>query len=564
MTTVKSPSSSASVTTPLLKPSESKNDGAGSSTQKSSKFSGSSVLDGLRSVFTGSGKSASVPPRSSSMVVTQPKRFGDGSVRPDALVAKRHSSAVIHSAKTGEALMDGNHFDVPGFVMSSGLDAHSDSHMHPTNYVQRGLNPEQLLKMMDDIGVRNTTLMPIPTSLLQAKLPGDDGATTALNPHEISEQIGGGEHAHHCGPLEFYYVPKKIEDRVLAGRTSEELASRPKLDIDDFRKDPGLIKEIVDASILYVDTAVNTDLATAIKNSGMSEAQRSRLDPMITGLHLGDPRVSDRLLHELYKTKGTFTGIGEITVHKELVEDMFAGGRLQASTQTPRMEPLTKLMEVAGVIGTPVVLHCDIDNLHDQIEEFNSKGKGKASEPRPPANLEGLRKMFSDPRVQDTKIVWAHGGGLGRFVQQGEGHLDALEKLLADCPNLNLDISWSEVAKQIGKDDQSLTAWRGFIEKHSERICFGSDTLAPKETGTWEATKKMYDEGLFQGMSAKAKHDVLNGTYDRVFVASRKQVRDFEKNVLTKDFIETRVTNNGGDPVTAQTLKDLKAAAATV
>ncbi len=102
-------------------------------------------------------------------------------------------------------------------------------------------------------------------------------------------------------------MPKSIEDRVLADPARENSASRPKLDIDDFRKNPGLIKEIVSASLLYVDTAVNTDLATAIKNSGISEADRSRLDPMVTGLHLGDPRVADRLLHELYKTKGTFT-----------------------------------------------------------------------------------------------------------------------------------------------------------------------------------------------------------------------------------------------------------------
>lgn len=505
------------------------------------------------------GKTSSVPSAGNSATVAPPQRFSDGSVRPDSLVAKRHGAAVLHNAKTGEPITTGNHFEVATYAMSSGLDAHSDSHMHPTNYVQRGLNPQQLLKMMDDIGVRNTTLMPIPTSLLQAKLPGADGATTAVNPHEISDQLGGSEHAHHCGPLEFYYVPMKIEDSVLAGRTSEELASRPKLDIDDFRKNPDLIKQIVDASLLYVDTAVNTDIATAIKNSGMSEAQRSRLDPMITGLHLGDPRVSDRLLHELYKTKGTFTGIGEITVHKELVEDMFAGGDLQASTKTGRMEPLTRLLEVAGVVGMPVVLHCDIDNLHDQVADFNGKGKSTAS--REPANLEGLRKMFTDPRLKDTQIVWAHGGGLGRFVQQGEDHIGKLTQLLKDCPNLHLDISWSDVAKQIGKDDQSLVAWRGFIQDHSTRICFGSDTLAPKETGTWEATKKMYDDGLFQGMSTEAKHNVLNGTYDRIFVASRKNVREFEQNVLTKEFMETHVTQVDGDPVTAQTLKDLKAEA---
>ncbi|WP_152034614.1 hypothetical protein [Paracidovorax avenae] len=561
-TTTKS-SASTSAATPLLAKPQGSAPGEAAA-PKSSRSHASGVLDNLRRLVGGGGAGSShaAAPRSNSIVVASPKRFSDGSVRPDMLVADRKAGPTVFSA-SGEPIASANTFDVARFSMP-GAEAHSDSHMHPTNYVQRGLNPQQLLKMMDEIGVRNTTLMPIPTSLLQAKLPGPGNATTAVNPHEISELLGGSSHAHHCGPLEFYYVPKSIEDRVLADPARENSASRPKLDIDDFRKNPGLIQEIVSASLLYVDTAVNTDLATAIKNSGISEADRSRLDPMVTGLHLGDPRVGDRLLHELYKTKGTFTGIGEITVHKELVEDMFAGGSLQASTQTPRMEPLTHLMQVAGIVGMPVVLHCDIDNLHDQVHDFNEargKGKGKETEAREPANLDGLRKMFTDPRVQDTKIVWAHGGGLGRFVQEGAGHLDKLKQLLADCPNLNLDISWSEVAKQIGKNPESVKQWQGFIQDHSHRICFGSDTLAPKANANWNETKRMYDDGLFKGMTPEAKHNVLNGTYERVFTQSRKDVRWFEQNVLTKDFVESHVTNNGGDAVSAATLMRAKARA---
>lgn len=505
-----------------------------------------------------SGSKETVAPRISKILVGE-RRFNDGSVRPDISVADRLQTTDDEAPlrkQDGTPIVTGNHFGLPRYEMLNGVEPHTDSHMHPTNYVQRGLQPKQLLGMMDAIGLRNTTLMPIPTSLLQAKLPGPDGAVMTVNPDQLSQELGGSEHEHHCGPLEFYYVPKHIETRVLADPARENSENRPKLDFADFKKQPGLIKEIVSAAQLYVDTAVNTDLAAAINAAGLTKAERSRFDPMITGLHLGDPRVADRLLHELYKSKGTFTGIGEITVHKELVEDMFAGGGLQASTKTGRMGPLTHLMQMAGIIGMPVVLHCDIDNLHDQIAD---NGKGKVV--REPANFEGLRKMFADPRLKDTKLIWAHGGGLGRFVQQGAGHLDAMEKLLHDCPNLNLDISWTEVAKQIGKDTDSLEAWRGFIEKNSTRICFGSDTLSPGNNDTWAATKKMYDEGLFRGMKPEARHDVLNGTYEKLIVDSRKDVRWFEQKVLTKEFIDNNVTNNGGDAVQAQTLIDAKAAA---
>ncbi len=240
---------------------------------------------------------------------------------------------------------------------------------------------------------------------------------------------------------------------------------------------------------------------------------------------------------------------------------MFAGGSLQASTQTPRMEPLTHLMQVAGIIGMPVVLHCDIDNLHDQVHEFNEargKGKGKQAERASRPTWTACARCSPTRAWQDTKTSGAHGGGLGRFVQEGAGHLDKLKQLLADCPNLNLDISWSEVAKQIGKNPESIKQWQGFIQDHSHRICFGSDTLAPKANTNWNETKRMYDDGLFKGMTPEAKHNVLNGTYERVFTQSRKDVRWFEQNVLTKDFVESHVTNNGGDAVSAATLMRAK------
>ncbi|MCI3208105.1 MULTISPECIES: amidohydrolase family protein [Pandoraea] len=505
-------------------------------------------LAGLKKRLT-SGLSSSAKSAGPRQIVLPQKKFGDGSVRPDRLVA----TALPASGMTlpdGTAVK-GNHFGPPQFVMPNamGNEPHTDSHMHPTNYVQQGLMPRQMLTMMDEIGIRSTTMMKIPTSLQilednrQAINPSAfvrEGGTSAVGGHDH-----GSDALHDCG-LESYYVPKDIQAREMARNGGKPLS------IDDFKKNPGLIDEIVQRGELYLDTAVNSHLASEIAKAGLTDAERSRLDPMITGMNLGDLRGGTKLLTELYHNKGTFTGIGEITVHKELVEDMYAGQRGQSNTQNRGngLKGLTNLLEMAGVVGMPVVLHCDIDNLHAQIAD----AQHEHAPDRAPANFEGLRQLFSDPRLKDTNIIWAHGGGLGRFVQQGKQHLDLLTDLLAKCPNVFIDISWSEVAKQIN-NPETKAAWVEFLEKNSTRICFGSDTLAPASTEKWNETKKMYTEVLGQ-LSPQARENILNHTYENVISGSRAKVRDFEEKVLTPAFYEKHLINpNAEQPLSAATVR---------
>lgn len=459
------------------------------------------------------------------------KEFPDGSVRPDRLMATRLDASPIGHAK---ARFKGNHYGYPAYEMAgtpAGREPHTDSHMHDTNYVQRGVNMKRKLKMMNELGVRTSTSMPIPTSLIS--MPN---GRQAVNRYAAAQAAGDGAHgaAHHCGPLESYYVPLGL---------AEELGHE--LTMDDFKRDPELLNRIVNVGELYVDTAVNSHLAASIRNAGLTDAERSRIDPMLTGFHLGDPRISDKFLKELAMNPGMFTGIGEITVNKELVQLMFAGEIQQTAAtgegpgQGDALLPLIGLMQTAGIVGAPVVLHCDIDDLKLQIED--SKGK-RTGAPREPAHFEGLKAMFNDDRVKDTKVVWAHGGGLGRFVQQGDGHLEKLEGLLETCPNLYLDISWSEVAKQLTKPEHEAQ-WVAFLEKNSHRVCFGSDTLAPVDSDQWGATKEMYAT-LFAKLSPQAKENILNHTYENVFVGSRDQVRWFEQNVLTPEFQAEHLDNS--------------------
>lgn len=472
------------------------------------------------------------------------RRFSDGSVRPDRLIAP----ALTHSGITHSSgrPVRGNHFSLPQFIMKNSMsnEAHTDSHMHLTNYVQQGLTLERVLDMMDEIGIRSSTLMPIPTSLQVI-----NGGRSAIDLLALARDTAGEtsistelEAFQDCG-LESYYVPKDIQEREMRHNGGKPLS------IADFRKTPGLIKEIVQRGELYLDTSVNSHLASQIRLAGLSAAQRSRLDPMVTGINLGDLRGGTKLLTELYHNKGVFTGIGEITVHKEIVEQMYAGQRGQANVHS-RSDGLVNLLEMAGVVGMPAVLHCDIDNLHEQI----ARARRPAERDDTPVNLNGLRQIFTNPRLKDTAIIWAHGGGLGRFVLQGPNHLALLSTLLRECPNLYLDISWSEVAKQINCPGVK-TDWAHFLERNSTHICFGSDTLAPGTTKQWNETKSIYAD-IFSRLSPAAKGNILNHTYEHVIVGARAKVRQFESKILTAAFYEKYLINpHAEQPLSAYTVR---------
>lgn len=496
------------------------------------------------------------------------QRFPDGSRRPSFSEYEQRQVPREEAGPNGTPPRQRNTWALTnhGMLNRAGApiaDPHCDSHMHPTDYVQHGLMPKQVIEMMDELGVRNTTLMPIPTSLQVVKVPkgpeGDNVEATIITTSTRPSGSGPNpckDHNHHCS-AQSYYIPRALEDRL----TSEKGG---RLTVEDMRKNPKLVQEIVDHSILYVDTAVNAHLhqhiQQSLKRGHISQADRSRFDPMLTGFNLSDIRSGEKLLAELSNHPGTFTGIGEITVHKELVQDMYADQKGQSSTlKSEGLEGLKNLLEMAGVLGMPVVLHCDIDDLKQQLSsppDFDG----------PPAHFDGLMKLFKDERLKDSKIVWAHGGGLGRFVMEKSQHLDLLTKVMDECPNVKLDISWSAVAEQINKSGTRFANrannWVNFIETHSKRICFGSDTLAPQKAEGWGQTKRMYQD-LLSRLSPDAKNDVLNLTYEQTFVNARANLRQLEETVLTTDAFKDRLMSStlAENPVSAQEMRDLIATA---
>jgi hypothetical protein len=377
---------------------------------------------------------------------------------------------------------------------------YSDSHFHPTSYIQEGRGAAELVADMDQLRIRYATMMPIPTNVLSSQ------------PDASWRPLAG---QHHCGPA--YYLPP----RLLASRTLAD----------------GDVAEACQATELYMNTGV--DATTALRYRQLPAHQRKRLDPMITGLHIGDMHSSTYLLQKLHEYPGVFTGVGEITVHKEIVEQLFAGKR--HANLEDNVAPLCKLLETCGGIGMPVVLHCDIGSPAAQAGDA-------------PAYWAGLQRLFTNPAVNATTIVWAHAGGLGRFVDAPDGHVAALRGMLADrrYAHVQIDLSWLVVADKLVGSSTAMAQWVALIEAFPTRFLYGSDALAPRDAASWDQTYAKY-QALLPQLSPGCRALVCQGNYKRVFVAARASVRAFERYMLPQIIadLQKRATADGSGPATA-------------
>lgn len=471
------------------------------------------ALGSIKSAFSRESKGArneglSMPQRSEArdgaVEMAATKRFPDGSTR-----TLRFRAPLQQSALESPSNVETNSYQFPELIGRNGKPSWSDSHFHPTNYVQQGMSPEQMLKMMDEAGVHRSVLMPIPTD---------------------AAPCGNPDHNHI--PPESYYVP-----------SSDTNITRPEM------MDGGLAR-LSKKAHLILNQQVDADTALFMNMAKLSDAQRDRLDPMITGLHLGSPLSAQALLFKLAHHKGMFTGVGEVTIHKELVENQYEGAR-QANL-TDNIQSFKNIVATAGVAGLPVVLHCDVDSLDNQRTRSE---QGQALDA--PAHFENLRKLFKSPEVKDTTLIWAHFGGIGRFVAKPKDHANNLRRVLEDpdMKHVNIDISWSRVAGQIvnqqgedgnflldakGKqipDKESIEAFAGLIRDFPTRFVFGSDALNPRETGTWTQTAELY-KPLFAKLDQPTMDALSTGNYDRLITAARPKVRAFETYALTDEFMQ--------------------------
>ncbi len=263
-----------------------------------------------------------------------------------------------------------------------------------------------------------------------------------------------------------------------------------------------------------------TDAHIAMQYKSLTNEQKARLDPMITGFNPSDMYGADHIERVLRTFPGVFTGIGEFSIHKEFVSSKVAGE--VASLTNPALD---RILDFAGEVGLVVILHNDVN-----FPMANDETK--------PVYLDQMLDLLK--RHPGTTIIWAH-VGLGRIVRPfrygatpaGErlpSQVEVLEDMLQDpaLAHVYYDLSWDEVAKYIVASEESLENTARVINKYPDRFLFGTDVVAPPNEERYLAVYYMY-QPLWDVLTPEAREKVTKGNYIRLFDAARKKVRAWEK-----------------------------------
>lgn len=224
------------------------------------------------------------------------------------------------------------------------------------------------------------------------------------------------------------------------------------------------------------------DAQLALDYLELADYDQIRIDPMITGFDPMDNYAVQHIKRVLLNFPGVFSGIGEFTVHKEIVSDKIGADSIKsiAGEQTPPdvidggklslySPALERVLNFAGETGLIAVLHSDL-----YPAKVSYDGKQAEVLPADPY-LAGMKHLCA--ATPNTTLIWAH-TGLGRFVKPPSDHLDKVAEILEACPNWSVDISWDLVQAYIVSPEAGMPSseqWQDFIRRYADRVLWGSD-----------------------------------------------------------------------------------------
>ena len=260
-----------------------------------------------------------------------------------------------------------------------------------------------------------------------------------------------------------------------------------------------------------------TDAYIATLYRGLSETERARFDPMITGFNPADMYGVDHIRRVLKAFPGVFSGIGEFTIHKEFVSAKVSGET--ASLTNPALD---RIFQFAAESGLVVLIHNDIDMPF-------------AKQNTEPVYLSQMKALLK--RHPKASVIWAH-FGLGRVVhpvqvsgtERSPEQVGIVEGILSDpaLRHVNFDISWDEVAKYAVASPEAINRVATMLNRYPDRVLFGTDTVSPASPAAYYAVFDMWAP-VFKLLTPETRTKVLKTNYERVFDEGRRRVRAWEK-----------------------------------
>jgi hypothetical protein len=276
-----------------------------------------------------------------------------------------------------------------------------------------------------------------------------------------------------------------------------------------------------DGQVMYYNAL--QDVLLAHKVLALPEADRARVDPLMSAFNLKDARAGEYIKKMVHLYPGVWSGFGEIHFKKQEFSEKIAGG--PPSLYSPSIDAI---FNVIGEMGAVAVVHCDHDTPGNLALMSEPSAMFKGMTPKP-QYLDGFKAFLK--RHPNVPMVWAHFMGNGRGVQPYPEHWKYLDEMLADPAfrHVYIDLSWGPViAPHIIDSPEHVKMTADLIRKYPDRFLYGSDQGASSD---WPQVKKSYDawEPLWRELGPVLTRQVLRENYDRLFDASRKNMRAWEQ-----------------------------------
>lgn len=398
-------------------------------------------------------------------------------------------------------------------------------------------NAEKQILLFDEAGVEKFVWSPIPTNIMAGHAHACCG--NEENIHDSSPHIGG----------ETYYMDDKFRDG--AAMTHESYLETIK-------------------GKQYYDTSVDWQVGKAFKE--LPQEMKERIFPAITGLNLGDANSTQRMLRLFTEFPKTFYIFGECTMKKEFVDQQ----NQDYKSDFGPAAAINDIFKMAGRSGRPFILHCDSSDVEKCIQNDTPGGA---------EYFDDVSKMFQ--RHPETKFIWAHMGGVGKFSPPNEQHVQKLREVLEKNPHLSVDMSWDVVAKYFSPNParspnaktDSNTNFDASVEKalleqrikdmaqlicdYPDRFIMGSDALISRNQGSIDTTYAVYsnygrgqgtggETGLFDRLPPDVLNKVLTGNFEAMMNQAVIDADRYDTEVLPNDLaqIQHSIQTNGRVPNT--------------
>lgn len=376
-----------------------------------------------------------------------------------------------------------------------------DVHFHPSNYAYQGVSLKILLRdYMNPNQITRSVVMPLP---LQQRWDSFE-AYEVKNPEDAFKAVGAS-----------YYIGTKAD--------------------------------------LYYYSFADAMYAKEYLG-GLTELEQARLDLMITGFNPMDRYAFQHIKRALLTYPGAFVGIGEFTVHKEVVSNKAAGEKIGYTTTAEKLpldipqdgklslyaQSLRDILKFAEETGLVVTLHNDMYPVSVSYE-----GDILSEEPNRPY-VDALIDLCQSSKAT---VIWAH-TGLGRYVKPTHDHITRVEEVLKKCDHWRTDISWDLVQDWMMEPKPGMPStsdWVKFLEKNNEKVLWGTDSVIfsrnkfTPEKGkpqSVELGKRMdpeefekavlHAEPLFNQLSSISKNNIRYANYEQIFNKAKNDVRKWE------------------------------------